>query len=152
MVESGPAAHLLAHPRSDFLAGFLGVNVIHGWLRDENLTIDDAHVIRGLRSSIDEPSAAVDRSGKVREGWATFPPDAPTICLRESEANGSSARNHFPTRIEAVESRGPLSRVWCMVGGQRIAVDVTATSVAEMRLEPGSQIFLSIKATAVTLY
>jgi len=46
VVESGATAHLLAHPRSEFLARFLGVNVVHGWLRDENLTVDREHYSR----------------------------------------------------------------------------------------------------------
>lgn len=152
VVESGATAHLLAHPRSEFLARFLGVNVVHGWLRDENLTVDREHTIRGLRSADDDLFAAVDRRGQGREGWATFSPEAPTIHLPGSSINGSSARNNFPARIDAVESRGPVSRVWCVLAGQRLAVDVTAASITEMHLEPGQKILLSIKAPAVTLY
>ena len=50
--------------------------------------------------------------------------------------------------VQRMEPLGPLVRI----RGDAIAADVTPAAVAELGLQPGQQVYASVKAAAVALY
>lgn len=136
VVQDGPPADVLSHPRSAFGAALAGVNLVEGTaVAPDRLRAADGRELTGLaRSPLAVGSAAT----------ATFSPAA--VALHRSRPDGSP-RNVVPSVVTAVEQRGGT----CRVTLDGWLADVTTTSVAELGLEPGVQAWLSIKATEVRL-
>jgi molybdate transport system ATP-binding protein len=136
VVHHGAARDVLLHPRSAFGAALAGVNLVDGVAigPDRVLTADG----RELTGTASPPL-----SGGVR-ATATFAPTA--IAVHRVQPAGSP-RNVLPGVVAGVELRGGTCRV--EISGW--LADVTTAAVAELELEPGLDVWISIKATEVRL-
>ena len=139
VVAHGPTQEILAQPRNEFLAEFLGVNVLAGELRGAQLELAPGVVVRGIPA----------REGASGAGWASFPATAITL---HRHAPAGSARNELEAQVVAIGPRGPVVRVTCDLAGQQVAADVTSQAVAQLEITVGGRVLLGIKATAVALY
>lgn len=139
VVAHGPTHEILAQPRDEFLAEFLGVNVLGGELEGAQLKLGHGMVLRGISP----------REGEKGAGWASFPATAITV---HRSAPAGSARNVLEAVVTAIKPRGPIVRVVCDLAGQQVAADVTSQAVAQLEIEVEARVFLAIKATAVALY
>jgi len=72
------------------------------------------------------------------------------VVLTTDKPTGVSARNIFPARITAIEEAQQLAVVRLDIGIP-MAVEVGYASFAEMKLEPGLELFAMFKASAVGL-
>jgi molybdate transport system ATP-binding protein len=73
------------------------------------------------------------------------------IALHTSRPENSSPRNLWEGRITGVELL--LERVRIEISGSPSAiVDVTPAAVAELKLAPGTRVWLSAKATEIDVY
>jgi molybdate transport system ATP-binding protein len=137
IVEQGPAAEVLARPRSAFAARIAGLNMLTGtWRRDGVHTNagNDVHgMVTGPTPADGEPVVAV------------FPPTAVSIFL---EPPGGSPRNAMSTHITEIEPHGDRIRV----RAGELSADVTAQAVADLDLVPGAAATFSVKATEVSVY
>lgn len=142
MRQVGPVEEVFARPAGLDVAAFVGVEtVVHGEVAG---SIDGVATIRiGSRAVI----AVTDAT----------PGETVIVCVRPEDvvlappatAEGpSSARNRLIGRVTAVLPAGGQRRVEIDCGFPLIAL-VTRSAVADLGIEPGSELAASFKATAV---
>lgn len=136
IVHAGSPADVVAHPRTSFGAALAGVNLVEGVVvAADRVRAQDGRELTGdprVPLAVGTPAIA------------TFSPAA--VALHRTRPTGSP-RNVIPAEVSGLEPRGGTCRV--TVDGW--IADVTTTSVAELGLEPGVPVWLSIKATEVRL-
>jgi molybdate transport system ATP-binding protein len=143
VAEAGPAAAILAAPRSRFGARLAGVNLIAG-------TADGPGVLRTPWSTWHGVAA-----GDVAAGTpavALFRPAA--VAVYRDRPRGSP-RNTVAVTIAEVDRGGPVIRLRAAPqpdGAPGLAADITAESAAELRLVPGDRVHLTVKAQEVALH
>jgi molybdate transport system ATP-binding protein len=144
IVESGPAAAILAAPRSRFGARFAGVNLVCGRLGPgATLVTDWGATWHGTPSddmAVEAPAVAV------------FAPAA--VGVYRDEPHGSP-RNAVAVTVAELESGGPAVRVRAEEqpdGSPGLAADVTAESAVDLRLTSGDRVYFVVKTQEVALH
>lgn len=151
IVESGPTATLLAHPRSTFAASLAGLNVLPGTLSGSSLVMHDGVQVAGQPAAGQGAERAGDGAAPVPgaaggpEGLAAFPPSAVSVFL---EPPAGSPRNCFRVHVTELQPQGGHIRV----RAGDLAADISPAATAELALEPGSEVFFVVKAAEVVLY
>ncbi|ALV46073.1 molybdenum ABC transporter ATP-binding protein [Arthrobacter alpinus] len=135
IVESGPTATVLAHPRSSFAASLAGLNVLSGTISGSTLAMSDGVQVTGR-----PVGGAAEMAG-----LAAFPPSAVSVFLAPP---AGSPRNCFKVTISELEPHGGHIRV--RAGG--LAADLSPAAIAELALLPGSEVFFVVKAAETILY
>ncbi len=136
--QIGTIDDLRAHPRSRFIADFVGVNLYRGVLRGDDFTTAHGTVI--------SVSPDDELSGDV---LAMIAPDA--VTLHRDQPSGS-ARNTFQGRVIDVDDQGRRARVTLEVGQDRLVAEITSASRASLAVDVGAEVWASVKATEVSLY
>lgn len=143
VAERGPAAQILAGPRSVFGAQFAGVNLVNGTLgADGALHTDWGTQWHG------RPQAGMVTGDAV---VAVFPPAA--VAVYRAAPHGSP-RNALQVTVAELDSRGPAVRIRADPqpdGAPGLAADITAEAAAELRLAPGERVFFAVKAQELTI-
>jgi molybdate transport system ATP-binding protein len=100
------------------------------------------------------PALTVPRSALPPGSTLLLSVPADEIVLALEHPAGLSARNAVPATVESVQSVGPSRLVTARVspGAPPLVVEVTADARAELHLREGTELFLLIKTTAITLY
>lgn len=139
IVADGGVEEIFAAPPTQFLADFVGINLLHG-IADtpDAVRIGDQLLI-----------GTGDRLVAGRPARATVAPNAISVHL---EPPGGSPRNVLPATVTGIASHGPIAEVLLEVGGQRLRAELTPTAVSELRLVPGMRVFAVLKATQVGLH
>ncbi|HNX49125.1 MAG TPA: ABC transporter ATP-binding protein [Thermoanaerobaculaceae bacterium] len=143
VAQSGTPEDVFFRPATPFVAGFVGAgNVLPGRVEgsDDGLVTVD---LGGLR---------LEAVSKLQEGASVV------VCIRPEEITlgrdggpeHHSARNRMNGTVVAVVTRGATTRVEVECG-VRLQALVTRRSAAELGLETGVPVWLSVKATAVHL-
>jgi molybdate transport system ATP-binding protein len=141
VVEEGPAAEVLARPRSAFAARLAGLNLVAGTWTGDAVGGDEGFTVHGLAS---DPVPV--RGDRV---VASFRPHAVAVYRERVEG---SPRNSLPVTVTGLEPLGDLVRVRATTGGQSLAADVTVQSVAALELAAGQDVTFTVKATEVAVY
>ncbi len=139
VVQEGPPADVVARPRNPYVAHVVGLNLFAG------TADDDASVATAL-------GPVVTRGhGHRGPSWVAFAPSA--VALYPQEPHGST-RNTWPAEVTTVELVGQTARVrlTSAPGGVPVLAEVTAGSVATLRLQTGTRVWAGVKATEVTAY
>jgi molybdate transport system ATP-binding protein len=146
IVEQGPTREVLARPRTAFTARIAGLDLVDGTYDGSGLRTEDGTVVSGHAP---EPIAAGEQA------VAVFSPTAVAVY---ADRPAGSPRNVFPAGVGGLEPRGDMIRMriaktsdgpsW--VDG--LAADLTAAAVADLGLEPGTRIWLAVKAAEVALH
>ena len=76
------------------------------------------------------------------------------ILLATQRPVGLSARNIVPARVEQVQSVGTWRLITTRVAPDAppLVAEVTADALEELHIEPGTELFLIVKASSITLY
>ena len=144
IVENTTTPTFLASPLSQFGARFAGLNLVGG--------------IVGADGALVTPwdarwhGRAVSGASPGERAVAVFPPSAVGV-FRELPVG--SPRNTVAVTIAELDGRGPNIRVRSDEqpdGAPGLAADVTAESVAELRLTPGDRVYFAVKAQEVALH
>ncbi|MCU6480814.1 sulfate/molybdate ABC transporter ATP-binding protein [Arthrobacter sp. A2-55] len=143
IVESGPTAAVLAHPRSSFAASLAGLNVLTGSVTGTSVQTADAGLVAGRLTG--GFAGAGTPAGGGTEGLAAFPPSAVSVFLAPPQG---SPRNCFPVAVTELEPHGDHIRV----RAGRLAADISPAAMADLGLEPGSAVFFVVKAAEVAIY
>lgn len=135
LVQTGSPAEVTEHPRSQYVADLVGVNLLrggadHGWVRTPG----------GRRVA-----AAGAESGEV---FAVIHPRA--VALHKSHPEGSP-RNVWSGRASHIELMGNRVRVR-IEGEVPLVAEVTPSALSELELVEGGEVWLSFKATDVGVY
>jgi molybdate transport system ATP-binding protein len=138
-VERGPTREVLAAPRTAFTARIAGLNLVAGTAVAEGLRAEDGSLVSGMRApdaELGEPAVAV------------FAPSAVSVYPAD-DGHPGSPRNTIPTVVAGLEPHGAVIRLRTTAG---LSADLTPAAVADLGLEPGTRIQLSIKATTVNIH
>ena len=141
IVESGPTADVIAHPRTPFTARIAGLNLVQGRAEADGVRTPSGWLVAGVAQTEPVPgSPAV----------ASFGPSAVAVY---DEAPHGSPRNVVGVTVTEIEPRDALVRVRAVTAaGENLLADVTSPAVGALDLYPGRQLSFAIKATAVTVY
>ncbi|WP_375424921.1 sulfate/molybdate ABC transporter ATP-binding protein [uncultured Friedmanniella sp.] len=141
VVEAGPTADVIRHPRTPFTARIAGLNLVTGTAEGQGVRSGGGVLVEGrARTDLGPGGAAI----------AVFPPSAVAVF---PELPHGSPRNSFAVTVAELEPRDEQVRVRARTAtGQVLLADVTAPVVGELDLYPGGTAYFLVKATAVTLY
>lgn len=143
-VERGPTRDVLGAPRTAFTARIAGLNLIAGIATEAGLRTDDGSIVSGMLAPDTEQG---------RPAVAVFAPTAVSVYPADDGQPGSP-RNTFQAVVGVLEPHGAVIRLRTTGDGWkgRLSADLTPAAVADLRLEPGTAVRLSIKATTVTVH
>lgn len=138
-VERGPTREVLAAPRTAFTARIAGLNLIAGTAVEDGLRTEEGRLIAGMLAedaALGEPAVAV------------FAPSAVAVYPAE-DGHPGSPRNTVAAVVTALEPHGAVIRLRTDAG---LSADLTPAAVADLFLEPGMPVQLSVKATTVMVH
>jgi molybdate transport system ATP-binding protein len=136
VAQAGTAAEITSRPLTPYVARLVGMNLYEG-------------LANGNRVSLSGGGTLVAADASTGRVLAALRPSA--ITVHTAPPAGSSARNMWPATVASLAPLGDRVRV-SVTGVPAATVDVTAAAVAELRLVPGGQVWLSAKATDVSVY
>ncbi|MFE9836246.1 ABC transporter ATP-binding protein [Streptomyces sp. NPDC005551] len=136
VVQEGTPSDIARHPRTDYIAQLVGLNLYRGRA--------DGHTVR--LDAGPEIITTENLSGPV---FVAFPPVA--VTLHRDRPTGSSARNLWQCRVTGLETHGDQIRA-DLTGELPLAADLTAVAAAELGLHPGAPVWATVKATQTHAY
>jgi molybdate transport system ATP-binding protein len=147
MVQAAPPERLFRQPASAAAAEFLGAeNVYAGTATPLESAAGDAPGTMIFRAGA-MTLVGVAATGSVAHAVIR----GEDVVLARERSGTSSARNVLDGVVSEVVTHGALARVTLEVGELPLVATVTAGSVSELGLLPGSRAVATIKATAVHL-
>ncbi|MGB5952671.1 MAG: TOBE domain-containing protein, partial [Ornithinimicrobium sp.] len=142
VVQVDTPAAAIARPRSPYVAGIVGLNLLSGTARvTERVVIDTA----GVSVITAEDPASVSHGQRL---WLTIDPAA--IALYDRPPEGST-RNIWPVTVHDVTVVGQRARI-SLRGPLPLTAEVTTGAVADLSLIAGRQLYAGVKATEVITY
>ncbi|MET0494536.1 MAG: ABC transporter ATP-binding protein [Actinoplanes sp.] len=135
VVQTGDAATITSRPRTDYVARLVGLNLYRGRADGDSVRVTDDFTL----------ITATPQQGEV---FVAFPPSAVALYAKRPEG---SPRNTWPATVSAVSRHGDALRVE-LTGPIAVAADVTPAAAVQLELEPGRQVWASLKATEGTSY
>jgi molybdate transport system ATP-binding protein len=135
VVQTGDAAEVTARPRTDYVARLVGLNLFRGRAAGATVRLSGGFSLAAA-SSVD---------GDV---FVAFPPSA--VSLYPSRPEGSP-RNTWRATVTTVARHGDALRIE-LDGPIAVAADVTPAAAVQLLLEPGREVWASVKATSALAY
>jgi molybdate transport system ATP-binding protein len=137
IVQEGTPAQVARQPATGYVAKLVGLNLYAGRADGSRVALDagGAFVI-----------AAQGRHGDV---LIAVRPSAMVVSNQRPQPSG--ARNIWPAKITGLTLLADRVRL-DLEGEPPALVDVTLAAVAELSLSPGSQVWLTVKATDLEVY
>ncbi len=151
VIARGEPRAVLTRPEVFPLAAGEGYeNIVPGVLVE---THDEVSTVR-LGGNPDGPLLIVSRSVLPIGSPLLLSVPASEIMLALERPRGLSARNIVPARVESVETVGTWRLISARVApdAPALVAEVTADALAELHCQPGTELFLIVKASSVTLY
>ncbi|MBC6461511.1 ABC transporter ATP-binding protein [Actinomadura sp. HBU206391] len=134
IVQQGTPAEVARHPRTDYVARLVGLNLYRGTAADRQVMVGDIRF--NVAEHLDGPA------------FVAFPPAA--VALYRTRPDGSP-RNLWQATIEGIERHGDNVRIH-LGGPIVVSADVTPAAVADLDLTPGRQVWAAVKATETHAY
>jgi molybdate transport system ATP-binding protein len=132
VVQSGTPDEIVALPRSAYVADLVGMNVYR--TEGEGTTLRSG----GVAFTVPE-----------QHHGAVLAIVAPRAVVLSLERPATTARNVWRGTVRGIERLGDRMRVRVDIGVPVVA-EVTAASVAELGLRPGTDVWAAVKATEIT--
>ncbi|MFD5130336.1 ABC transporter ATP-binding protein [Streptomyces olindensis] len=136
VVQEGTASDIARHPRTDYIARLVGLNLYKGRAEGHTVRLDTGPGI----------TTTEELSGPV---FVAFPPGA--VTLYRDRPTGSSARNLWHCEVAGLETHGDQIRA-DLTGELPLAADLTTVAAAELDLHPGAPVWAAVKATQTHAY
>lgn len=136
VVQEGTPSDIARHPRTDYIARLVGLNLYRGQADGHTVRLDTGPAI----------TTTEILSGPV---FVAFPPSA--VTLFRNPPTGSSARNHWRCEVAGLETHGDQIRA-DLTGELPLAADLTTVAAAELDLRPGTTVWATVKATQTHAY
>lgn len=137
VTQQGSPAHVAQRPASAYVAQLVGLNLFRGMA-----TRGVLHVIGGGHLVIADSNC----SGAI---MAVVRPNS--VHVQTTQPSPSSARNTVTGRITAMEALGDRVRL-TVASSPPLLADITTHAVADLRLTPGDNVWLTLKATDIDTY
>jgi molybdate transport system ATP-binding protein len=135
LVQTGTVAEVTEHPRSNYVADLVGVNLLRGKADHGSVRLAGGSVV-----------AAAD--AEVGEVFAVVHPRA--VALHRKHPEGSP-RNVWSGRATSIELLGNRVRVR-IEGDVPLVAEVTPAALKDLNLVEGGEVWLSFKSTDVAVY
>ncbi|MFN8626196.1 MAG: ABC transporter ATP-binding protein [Candidatus Binatia bacterium] len=135
IVQSGTPAAVAERPRSSYVADLVGVNLLRGQAMGDHVELSDG----GLLTA---PGAG---SGEV---YLVIHPRAVALHRRRPEG---TPRNVWLGQLAGLDVEGARVRVR-VSGALPIVAEITPAAVAELHLDRGGEVWVSVKATEIVTY
>src|SRR6266568_8794101 len=135
VVQTGSPTDVTQRPRSRYVADLVGVNLLRG-------TATAGHV------AVSGGATLQSADGVDGEVFAVIHPRA--VALHRARPEGSP-RNVWRGRASALDFQGDRVRVG-VEGEMPIIAEVTPAAVRELDLVEGGEVWVSVKATEITVY
>jgi molybdate transport system ATP-binding protein len=135
VAQHGTIAEVADRPRSRYVADLVGVNLLRGHARGEEVSLAGGGAL-----TVAEPA-----SGDV---YVAVRPSA--VALHRARPEGSP-RNVWPGRVDGTDLLGDRVRIH-VDGEVPLVAEVTPAAVAELGLHDGVDVWTSVKATEVVVY
>jgi molybdate transport system ATP-binding protein len=136
VVQEGTPGDIARHPRTDYIAHLVGLNLYKG--------VADRHTVR-----LDAGPAITTTEDLTGPVFVTFPPSA--VTLYGERPTGVSARNLWRCEVAGMEPHGDQIRA-DLTGELPLAADLTTVAAAELDLHPGATVWATVKATQTHAY
>ncbi|WP_079033715.1 ABC transporter ATP-binding protein [Streptomyces sp. JHA19] len=136
VVQEGGPADIARHPRSDYIARLVGLNLYRGEAHGHTVQVDGGPLV----------TTTEELTGPV---FVAFPPGA--VTLHRERPTGSSARNLWRCEVAGLETHGDQIRA-ALSGELPLAADLTTVAAAELDLRPGAAVWATVKATQTHAY
>ncbi|GAA2406415.1 ATP-binding cassette domain-containing protein [Streptomyces coeruleofuscus] len=136
VVQEGAPSHIARHPRTDYIARLVGLNLYRGLAEGHAVRLDAGPAI----------TTTEELSGPV---FVAFPPGA--VTLYRDRPTGSSARNLWHCEVTGLETHGDQIRA-DLTGELPLTADLTTVAAAELDLHPGAPVWATVKATQTHAY
>ena len=136
IVQEGTPGDIARHPRTDYIAQLVGLNLYKGSADGHTVTLDTGPVV----------TTTEDLTGEV---FVAFPPSA--VTLFRDRPTGASARNLWHCEVAGLETHGDQIRV-DLTGELPLAADLTTVAAAELDLHQGALVWAAVKATQTHSY
>jgi molybdate transport system ATP-binding protein len=136
VVQEGTPADIARHPRTDYIAQLVGLNLYRGQADGHTVRLDAGPGI----------TTTEDLSGPA---FVAFPPSA--VTLFRDRPTGASARNLWRCEVAGLETHGDQIRA-DLTGELPLAADLTTVAAAELDLHPGAAVWATVKATQTHAY
>jgi molybdate transport system ATP-binding protein len=160
VVQEGPPGEVARRPATEYVARLVGLNLYAGTLADPVAGLVYLHAggsleVAGIPPD-PVPTTPPDADQHGVHGLATGDPVlvavAPSaIAVHPERPGAGSPRNVWPATVTGLELLADRVRV-ALDGAPPALADITPRALAELRLEPGRQVWLSVKATEVVGY
>jgi molybdate transport system ATP-binding protein len=137
IVQQGTPAQIARQPATDYIAKLVGLNLYQGQADGSQVTL------------VGGGSFITTDHGQHGEVLVAVRPSA--ILVSTQHPQPSSARNTWPAVISGLTMLADRVRL-DLDGQPSVMADVTPAAVAELSLDPGSQIWLTVKATDLEVY
>ena len=136
LVQVGRVKDVFSKPVSEEVARFLGFeNIIEGIAEGRKLRVNGIEI-----------ELPVEAKGRVRVGLR------PEDIIISTGPIRSSARNEFKAVVESIEELGPLVRVRLSLGDIVLTAFITRSSLLELGIEKGKEVYVSFKASALHVF
>ncbi|MEU0588056.1 ABC transporter ATP-binding protein [Streptomyces sp. NPDC006132] len=136
VVQEGTPSDIARHPRTDYIARLVGLNLYKGRAQGHTVRLDAGPDI----------TTTEELSGPV---FVAFPPGA--VTLHRDRPTGSSARNLWHCEVAGLETHGDQIRA-DLTGELPLTADLTTVAAAELDLHPGAPVWAAVKATQTHAY
>jgi molybdate transport system ATP-binding protein len=135
VVQTGTPEEITRHPKTRYVAQLVGLNLFAG---------------RSDGTSVTLPTGGELVTAEAHDGEVFVVARPSSISVHRDVPHGSP-RNVWAATITTVEQHGDLVRLF-VNGPPDVAVDVTPAAMAELQLGVDERVWLSVKATDLTVY
>ncbi len=158
VVQEGTPAQVARRPATEYVARLVGLNLYPGVLEDPvrgRVLLDAGGVLEAAGAGAgdpQDPDVAVPPLAGAGRGVAVLvavPPSA--IAVHPVRPGAGSPRNVWEATVTGLEQLADRVRV-AFDGAPPALADITPAALAELRLAPGTRVWLSVKATEVAGY
>ncbi|WP_416972792.1 ABC transporter ATP-binding protein [Streptomyces sp. 4F14] len=136
IVQEGTPADIARHPRTDYIAQLVGLNLYRGTATGTTVTLPSGHRI----------TTSEHLTGPA---FVAFPPSA--VTLHRTRPENTSARNLWHCEVAGLESHGDQIRA-DLTGDVPLTADLTTAAAADLNLHPGAGLWASVKAVQTHAY
>jgi molybdate transport system ATP-binding protein len=137
IVQEGTPAHIARQPATEYVAKLVGLNLYAG------LASGSEVVLTGGGTFV------IPDQGQHGDVLVAARPSA--VVVSSQRPQPSSARNTWPATVAGLTLLADRVRI-DLEGQPPAAVDVTPAAVAELSLDAGTQVWLTVKATDLEVY
>ncbi|HEX2145679.1 MAG TPA: ABC transporter ATP-binding protein [Glycomyces sp.] len=156
-VQEGDAESVTARPRTDYIARLVGLNLYRGKAEGHQVHLSSRPEGSGRADpretdlgehAVGEPLTLTAADSLDGQAFAAFAPSSVALYLSRPEG---SPRNTWLAMVSGVHRHGDNLRVQ-LAGPIAAAADVTPAAAAQLGLEPGQEVWATVKATEIRVY